>query len=347
MDAEQIHSLDSQNMWQKLVDFPAQWGEAMDLSSNLDLSIEEEHISNICFVGMGGSAAGGALMQAYLYDSCPYPIHVIQHYQIPGWINERTLLIASSFSGDTEETLAALTAGREQGAQAIAVTSGGELMLKAAKEGFDSIKLPGGMPTRTALGYTFVPLYRIFQYLGLIENDGDKILNETKQLLSEQNELFSDPDDNEALNLAEELDDTLPVIYSDTIMQPINLRWQSQFEENAKTLAYGGTLPEMTHNEIVGWDQLAHLTGRLSVIMLTGIDESPRVRRRLEIVKELVEDQTATLQILNSRGKNRLSRMFSLIQLADWTSFYLAILNDVDPTPVTKIDLLKSKLAEA
>lgn len=346
MDLEHIQSLDSQNMWQKLVDFPVQWGNAMDLASNLDLSIDKERITNICFAGMGGSAAGGAFLQAYLYGSCPYPVQAIQHYQIPGWIDEHTLLIASSFSGNTEETLTALTSAREQGAQTIAVTSGGELMLKAAKEGFDSIKLPGEMPTRTALGYSFVPLYRIFQYLGLID-DGDRVLNETQQLLAEQNELFSNPEDNEALNLAEELNNTLSIFYSDTIMQPINLRWQSQFEENAKTLAYGGTLPEMTHNEIVGWEQLVHLTGRLSVIMLTGIEESPRVKRRMEIVEELVADQTASLQILNSRGNNRLARMFSLIQLADWTSFYLAMLNDVDPTPVTKIDLLKRKLAEA
>lgn len=220
-------------------------------------------------------------------------------------------------------------------------------MLKAAKEGFDYIKIPGGMPPRAALGYSFVPLYRIFQHLGFVD-EGDAALEETATFLSEKNTLLSDPEDNEALNLAKDLNDTLPIFYSDAIMmEPVNLRWRGQFAENAKTLAYGNTLPEMNHNEIVGWERIVHLTGRLSVVMLEDKEDNPRVQRRMEIVEELVEDQTASLHRIRTQGNCRLARMFSLIQLADWTSFYLAIINNVDPTPIAKIDLLKSKLAEA
>lgn len=203
------------------------------------------------------------------------------------------------------------------------------------------------MPPRAALGYSFVPLYRIFQHFGF-GDDRDGALKETATFLSEQNDLLSNPEDNEALNLAEELNDTLPIFYSDaTMMEPVNLRWRGQFAENAKTLAYGNTLPEMNHNEIVGWERIVHLTGRLSVVLLIDREDNPRVQRRMEIIEELVKDQTSSIHVLKTRGQTRLTRMFSLIQLADWTSFYLAVLNNIDPTPIAKIDLLKSKLAEA
>ncbi len=317
------------------------------MTGDLELTVDQGKINKICFAGMGGSAIGADLIRAYSYKTCPYPIQVVRHYEIPNWIDENTLFIGCSFSGNTEETLTALTAAHNKGAQTIGVTSGGELMLKAAKEDFDYIKIPGGMPPRAALGYSFVPLYRIFQHLGFVD-DGDGSLNETASFLSEQNDLLSNPEDNEALNLAEELNDTLPIFYSDaTMMEPVNLRWRGQFAENAKTLAYGNTLPEMNHNEIVGWERIVHLTGRLSVVLLIDKEDNPRVQRRMEIVEELVKDQASSIHILKTRGQAKLTRLFSLIQLADWTSFYLAMLSDIDPTPIAKIDLLKSKLAEA
>lgn len=347
MDLNDIKTIDSQNMWEYLNTFPNQWREAMESTTDLDLSINKDRISNICFAGMGGSAIGPDLLRGFCYHDSPYPIQVVRYYEIPQWVNENTLFIACSFSGTTEETLTALTSARERGAQIIAVTAGGKLMVEATKEEFDYIKIPGGMPPRAALGYSFVPLYRIFQYLDIID-ERDGALKDTSRFLAEQNELLSNTDDNEALNLAEEIIDSLPIIYSDaTMMEPVNLRWQNQFSENAKTLAFGNTLPEMTHNKIVGWERIAHLTGRLSVILLIDKEDNPRVQRRMEIVEELVEDQTSSLHVLKTRGQTRLSRMFSLIQLADWTSFYLAIASNVDPTPITKIDLLKSKLSEA
>lgn len=347
MDLSFVQSVDTQNMWRLLEDFPDQWNEAIALTEEITLTIDEDRIRTICFVGMGGSAIGADLIRAYCYHSCPYPIQVIRHYEIPGWIDKNTLMVGCSFSGNTEETLTALDAARNKGAQAVAITTGGELIRKAAKEGFDYIKIPGGMTPRAALGYIFIPFFRIGQYLGFVD-EGDRALQETHQLLTEQNGLFANPEDNEALSLAEELNDTLPIIYSDaTVLEPVNLRWREQFQENAKTLAYGNTLPEMNHNEIVGWERIVHLTGRLSVIMLVDNEDNDRVKQRMKIVEELIEDQTASLHVFETRGQSKLARMFSLIQLADWTSFYLAILNNIDPTPIAKIDLLKSKLAEA
>lgn len=344
---DHIKAVDRENMWELIAGFPNQWSEAMKLTEGLSLSVDKDRIKKICFAGMGGSAIGADLIRAYSYGSCPHPVQVVRHYNIPNWVDEETLFITCSFSGNTEETLSALSQAREKGAQTIAVTSGGELLVKATKENFDYIKIPGGLPPRAALGYSFVPLFRIFQYLGYLD-EGEEALSETDLFLSEQGELLTDLSDNEAISLAEELQETLPVVYSDsTVMEPVNLRWRGQFSENAKTLAYGNLLPEMNHNEIVGWEQIVHLTGRLSVIMLFDKDDNARVRKRMRIVQDLIEDQVASMHVLSTRGESRLTRLFSLIQMADWTSFYLAILNEVDPTPIAKIDLLKSRLAEA
>lgn len=341
-----IETYDTQQMWDLLVGFPNQWDEAVKFTEDVGLKITPENIKNVCIAGMGGSAIGGDLIKAYSYKTCPVPVQVTRDYEVPAWVGEHTLFIASSFSGNTEETLAALANARRQGAQAAAVTSGGQLLLKAADEDFSYIKIPGGMPPRAALGYNFVSLFRIFQYMDYLD-EGEHALSETEVFLNDQATLLSDFEDNEALALAEDLKDTLPIIYSNsTLLEPVNMRWRCQFEENSKTIAYGNTLPEMNHNEIVGWEQIAHLTGRLSVIMLVDNEEDPRIMKRMRIVKELIEDQAASITVLRTRGDSRLTRMFSLIQLADWTSYYLALINRVDPTPIAKIDMLKSKLAE-
>jgi glucose/mannose-6-phosphate isomerase len=233
-----------------------------------------------------------------------------------------------------------------KGAQIIGVTSGGELKKQAIEHEFDYIQIPGGMPPRAALAYSFVPLFRIFQTLEYLD-EPDSVLDDTYNLLRDGVSKFNDIDDNDALALARELNESLTIIYSDALlMEPVNLRWRGQIEENSKMLVYGNLIPEMNHNEIVGWEHIAHLAGRLTVVMLKDRDDNPRVTKRMEIVKELVMDQALSVIEISTIGNSRLERMFSLVQLADWVSMYLALLNEIDPTPIAKIDILKSKLAE-
>lgn len=343
---EDIQQIDSQGMWNLVESFPDHWEQISKQTESLDLQVDKSRIKNICFAGMGGSAIGADLIRAYSLDSCPMPVHVNRHYDIPQWVGENTLFIACSFSGNTEETLSALSQAMERNAQVIGVTSGGQLLVNAQKQDFDYIKIPGGMPPRAALAYSFVPLFRIFQYLGFLD-EGEEALAETLDLLKQGVRNFQNTSFNRALTIAEDINESLPLIYSDArVFEPVNLRWRGQFEENAKMLAYGNFIPEMNHNEIVGWEQIAHLTGRLSVLILKDREDNERVLRRMEIVEELVKDQAITVINIESKGESRLSRMFSLIQLGDWVSIYLALLNEVDPTPIAKIDLLKSKLAE-
>ncbi len=341
-----ITKVDSDDMWGLMCDFPNHWKEVMKLTEDIELSVDSEKVKNICFAGMGGSAIGADLTRAYSLKSCPYPVQVNRHYEVPNYINENSLFIACSFSGNTEETLSALGSALEEGAQIIAVTSGGRIKKLAIEHGFDYVQIPGGMPPRAALAYSFVPLFRIFQTLGYLDED-DHVLEETYRLLKEGVSKYQDFSDNDALALAEELNGSLPLIYSDALMmEPVNLRWRGQIEENAKMLVYGNLIPEMNHNEIVGWEHLAHLAGRLSVVILQDKEDNPRVKKRMEIVKELVMDQALSVIEISTIGKTRLERLFSLVQLADWVSMYLALLNEIDPTPITKIDILKSKLAE-
>lgn len=343
---EDITRVDSQGMWGLIESFPAHWAEITQKTQQYKPRVDKNKINKIMFSGMGGSAIGADLIRAYSARTCPHPVVVNRHYDIPAWVDENTLFVACSFSGNTEETLSALHQALAKGAQCIAVTSGGQLLITAEKEEFDYIKIPGGMPPRAALAYSFIPLFRIFQQLGYLD-EGEEALAETHMLLQDSARDLADLHTNEALTIAQELNDTLPLIYSDAqLMEPVNLRWRGQIEENAKMLAYGNLIPEMNHNEIVGWERMAHLTGRLCVVILKDKDDNPRVRRRMEIVKELVIDQALAVIEVETYGKSRLARMFSLIQLGDWVSLYLALLNDVDPTPIAKIDLLKSKLSE-
>ncbi|WP_018128203.1 bifunctional phosphoglucose/phosphomannose isomerase [Balneola vulgaris] len=341
-----IERVDSENMWGLMEAFPTHWQQIMEQTQEVELSVDVSRIKNVCFAGMGGSAIGADLIRAYSLKSCPVPVQVVRHYELPSYISEETLFIACSFSGNTEETLTALSNALEKGAQVIGVTSGGNLQKKAISEGFDYIQIPGGMPPRAALAYSFVPLFRIFSALGFLD-ESDDVLNETLDLLKDGVTKFKDFTSNDALALAEEMNGSLPIIYTDALlMEPVNLRWRGQFEENSKTLAYGNTFPEMNHNEIVGWEHLAHLAGRLTVVMLKDRDDNPRVIKRMEIVKELIVDQALSVIEVTTIGKSRLARLFSLIQLGDWISMYLALLNEIDPTPIAKIDILKSKLAE-
>jgi glucose/mannose-6-phosphate isomerase len=341
-----LSEIDKDNMWDNLTRFPSHWREAMEFTRDVDWAVDKSKIRNICFSGMGGSAIGADLITAYTLNECSIPVYVNRNYDIPGWVNENTLFVACSFSGNTEETLSALALAHDKGAQIVAVTSGGKLLVEASRQGYGYVKIPGGMPPRAALAYSFVPLYRLFEYMGYI-SEGAKVLDETAELLEEQAAYFSDVEDNQALNIARDIQDTLPIVYTTSgLLEPVGLRWRCQFEENSKILSYGHTVPEMNHNEIVGWEQTAHLTGRLSVILLEDREAHEKVKQRLKIVRDLISDLAVSSHLLKTTGQSRLTRMFSLVQFGDWVSYYLAVINEVDPTPIAKIDLLKSRLAE-
>jgi glucose/mannose-6-phosphate isomerase len=346
MDESAIKAIDSQDMWGKVCSFPEQWQDAHDLASELEFSIDKDRIRNICISGMGGSAIGGDLLKGYMISTCRIPLIINRQYKLPGWIGTGTLFIACSYSGDTEETLEAVESARLAGAQIVCLTSGGKLLEMAYEYDLDYIRIPSGYTPRAALAYTFVPLYKLFIEIGLIPDD-PALCASMPEFLAEQVEVFSNLDENEPMMIAGEIRDTLPIIYTNSdYLEPVNVRWRSQFAENAKILSYGNLLPEMSHNEIVGWEQMAHLTGRLSVFMLQDADDHPRVKLRMDITRELIRDHVVGMHMVATNGPNRLAKMFYMVQYGDFLSLYYAFLNGTDPTPVTKIELLKSRLSE-
>jgi len=342
---KQIKECDPQGMWNLIMNFPSQWKEIIESTKKVDLNIDSSKIKNICLAGMGGSAIGADIMRAYAYSSSPWPIHVVRHYDIPAWVDEHTLFIACSFSGNTEETLSALNQAIDNGAQIVGITSGGILKEKAAHHNFDVIEIPGGMPPRAALGYSFVPLFRVFSSLHILDED-DSVLEETHTFLAKKVEELSDIAGNRALEVAGKIHGTLPVIYTDhLLLEPVNLRWRGQIEENAKEIVYGNFFPEMNHNEIVGWQKSEHLKGKTSVVFLKDKEDNQRVQVRQDIVRDLINKHTNSVIEIFTEGNSRLTRIFSLIQLADWVSFYLAVLNEVNPTTIQNIDYLKAELS--
>ncbi len=345
MTEEHFKKYDTENMRQLMLDFPKQWKEIADATDKLKLNIDKSRIQNICFAGMGGSAIGATIASSYAANNSPYPMQVVRHYDIPNWVGEHTLFITCSYSGNTEETVTALEQAIKSGAQIVCVTSGGRVRELAEKHQFDYIQIPGGLPPRAALGYSFVPLFRIMTVLGILD-EGEEVLDETHELLSRKAEQYSDLSGNPAMELAEKLKDTLPIVYSDgTLLEAVNTRWRGQLEENAKVLVYGNVFPEMNHNEIIGWEYTPHLKDKLAVIFLTDRDDNRRVNFRMEVFRELVKEDAKSITILETEGESKLCRIFSLVQLVDWVSLYLAMLNGQNPTRIEYIDSMKAKLA--
>jgi glucose/mannose-6-phosphate isomerase len=233
-------------------------------------------------------------------------------------------------------------------AKILCISSNGVTEHLARKGRAPFISIPGGLPPRTALGYSFFPLLLTLTSLGFARNKAKEI-RETLELLESRAALYADPGapDNRALRLAESLQHRLAVCYSSTErFDAVNTRWRGQIAENGKALAFGHVLPEMNHNELVGWKVLGDLMKDIQVFFLRDKDDHPRVGVRMEITAGIIRKYTPHVTEVWSEGTSLLARMFSLISLGDWMSFYLAILHREDPTPVLVIDHLKRELGK-
>jgi glucose/mannose-6-phosphate isomerase len=347
MTLEEIHRTDPDGMFQCVLDFPKQAEEAFKIGKSAIVPIKPRGVTSIVITGLGGSAIGGDLLRAYLADEIQVPITVNRHYTLPEFVGPNTLVIVSSYSGNTEETISAQKEATKRKARILCISTGGTVTDFALKHKQPCIKIPGGLQPRAALGYSFFPLLVALAKSGFI-NSKDRDIKETLTLLKVKALEYGNPDSNSnlPLELAGKLKGRLPIIYSSSHqLDAVNLRWRGQIEENAKQLAYGNLLPEMNHNELVGWNMLKELLEKTYVVFLRDKGEHARVSVREEITKKIVAQYASGVGEVRSEGTSLLARMFSLIQFGDWLSFYLAILNNQDPTPVKAIDHLKSELA--
>lgn len=348
MTLAQIRSVDPSCMYDLIKNFPHQVEEAVTIGNTAKLRVNARGIHHIVLCGMGGSAIGGDLLRSYAADELSVPFFINRSYSLPAFVGPKTLIIVSSYSGNTEETLACYREAIKRQARILAISSGGNVEAMARRYKHTHITVPGGPSPRAALGYSFFPLLVTFVRLGLLSSKQREIAETIALLKSKAND-YSDPERgaNTALVYALQLQGRIGVVYSASErLDAVNTRWRGQIAENAKSLMWGHVLPEMNHNELVGWNTLRDQMRQLQVFFLRDKEDHPRVAKRIEITKEVLSEYTSHITEVWSEGRSRLARLFSLVHLGDWVSFYLAILHGNDPMPVRVIDYLKEELGK-
>jgi glucose/mannose-6-phosphate isomerase len=341
-----FNKIDGSNMLQLLTAFPQQFRQARQIGETFDLKIDHHNVKNIVFAGMGGSAIGGDLIISCLHPELKIPAFVNRNYFLPNFVNQSSLVVVSSFSGNTEESLSCYENAKVKGAQIVCISSGGKLGNQANQDNIPLITIPGGTPPRTALGYLSIPLLVLLSRSGFAKVADDDF-DETEKLLDQKLVLFApEATENTALNLANQLKSKIPILYSSAdFLSIVGLRWKGQFSENAKVLAFCSVFPELNHNEIVGWERLPNILTNFQIIYFRDRDDNNRNQIRMQITQGILEKVTSPIIELFAEGNSRLARLFSLIYLGDWVSFYLAVINGIDPTKIEKIQILKNRLS--
>lgn len=345
---EKSKALDSANMYRNIGMFPEQIRAGIKIGQAIDVTgIIDHRIKNIILAGMGGSAIGGDLIRSLIRNESKIPFEIHRNYGLPSYANNETLLICSSYSGTTEETISSYKEGVKRGCRIIVVTTGGELADLARQADVRRAIIPSGFPPRTALGYSFTVNLVIFGMLEICR-DYCADLAESAGLLENQNRVYGyESADNFALATARSISGKVPIIYAGAdLLDTVALRFKGQICENAKQLAFCNVFPEFNHNELVGWQLPSGLNTRYVVMILRDKDDNPQTIRRMRIIEQILAEKRIEIISLEGSGRSPLARMLSLIQLGDYCSYYLALLNGVDPTPIDVINYLKRKLAE-
>lgn len=319
-----------------LAAFPAQCRDGLALGGQVPLD-GLTGFTRVACLGMGGSGIAGALLGSIV----PFEVVPVRDYTLPPWVGAESLAVALSYSGDTEETLAAFDEARRRTTRLLAVTSGGELGRLCARDGIPWIEIPKGYQPRAALGYLLFPLLGVIDRIHPVPG-----LAETLAVLDDlAAELAPGSDENAAQTLAQALLGRVPLVYGAGPTAPVAFRWKTQLNENAKAPAFWAELPELCHNEVVGYELTPRLLAHATVVFLRSGGDHPRVARRVAILGELLANRGLDWTAVAARGESRLAQLLSLLYVGDWTSYYLALLNEVDPAPVAIIAELKKRLA--
>ncbi|MDP3730337.1 MAG: bifunctional phosphoglucose/phosphomannose isomerase [Candidatus Omnitrophota bacterium] len=348
---KKIEKCDESSMLELIESFPEQCQDAQRIGDGFELPQEfKRSYKNIVCTGLGGSAIGADLVRSYIAQDAQVPVSVNRNYGLPNFVTEDTLVIVSSYSGDTEETLSAYREAVSRGSSIIAVTSGGKLEKAAEEDGLPCLTIPEGFPPRCALGYSFFPLLAILAKIGIVKDQVgsiDDAIHNLRKLKDSRIGYKVSHKDNPAKKIAAEIFGRLPVIYaSSDHTDAVVTRWRGQLAENSKTLSSGHLFPEMNHNEIVGWENPKKVLKDCVAVILRDAADHPRISKRMDVTKNILKKNEVKVLEVSSSGKELLARIFSLVYIGDFVSFYLAILNGIDPTPVEKITYLKKELAK-
>jgi len=325
-------------MMDKLIgSFTKQIKEAMEIGAAAKLIQPTKAVRNVVVCGLGGSGIGGDLVINLVHDKLLVPMVTCKEYVLPEYVDKHTVLFIVSYSGNTEETLHMFKEGIDRNAKIVCIASGGSLLKLAQKAGIDYITIPSGLPPRACLAYSFIQQLYILDRYHLINNAFTLGLEEAIDFLDGSEKKIR----KEAQRVAKKLKGKMPVIYAAPSMSAVALRFRQQLNENAKVLAWHNVIPEMNHNELVGWTA----PGKYAVVMLRNESDYERIQHRMEINKKIISKYAKTIIELYCQGDSLIAQELYMIHLLDWVSYYLAELRKVDAMEVKVIDYLKAELA--
>jgi glucose/mannose-6-phosphate isomerase len=346
-DPQVYRRIDTAGMLDHLHRFPALCEQAWQITMNFKLPAPYAQVKKIVILGMGGSAIGGDLAGSLALSASRAPVLVCRDYTLPHYVDEDTLVIASSYSGMTEETLSAFEQAFKTQAKKLAITTGGKLKSLCESTGTPFLTFAYDAPPRAALPYSLFIILGLLSKLGFTRDTPQSLpetfatLNSFAAKINEGVPAAANP----AKLLAHALYERLPVIYGAGILSEVARRWKGQFNENSKTTAFYELFSELNHNAIVGYHFPEDVLRRTTVIMLDSEYLHERVRLRYTITQQLLEKAGIAFQVVRGDGKNALSQMLSLVFLGDYVSYYLALLNNTNPTTIQEIEFLKNSLA--
>jgi glucose/mannose-6-phosphate isomerase len=305
-------------------------------------------ITNIVVAGMGGSALAALFIKSWLKIELSVPFEIVRTYDLPNYVGKDTLVIASSYSGNTEETLSCLDQAESKGAQVAIIASGGKLIDHANQNQTTFALLPGGMQPRMAVIYNLRALVALLVNFKITPiGKLDEIAEKVDWLKTESAKWADEVSTNEnyAKQLALQAVGKTAVFYGGALTAPVAYKWKISFNENAKNVAFWNELPEFNHNEFVGWT--SHPVEKpFAVFDLVSSFEHPRILKRFEISDRLLSGFRPKSTVINLAGESVIEQMLWGCILADFVSIYVAILNNVNPTPVQLIEKLKQELAQ-
>jgi len=344
---EAIRSADPQDMLSRVKDLPKQVRDAWAITRTASLPPHYGDVRNIVVAGMGGSAIGGDLAAALLLGDLKVPMAVHRDYGLPAYVGRDTLLIASSYSGNTEETLTALDEAKKRGAKVLCITTGGRVGAIGQANGYPVVTFSYSAQPRAALGYSLGLVLGVLGRLGLapdLSADVEAALADVAKL---EERVHEGAKTNEAKKLAIALHGRIPVAYGVGVMGVMARRVKGQFNENAKSWAAFDVLPELNHNAVVGFPEPPAARDALVVLLLRSERDNPRNQIRWDVTRELLDRAKVPHHTLRFPGSSMLSEVLQLTYFTDYVTYYSALLNAADPSPVTSIDFLKDRLAKA
>jgi glucose/mannose-6-phosphate isomerase len=340
--------LDTLGMFEATAGLPEQVAAAADSARDADVSLPgHDSIENVVVLGMGGSGIAGDIVREVAGPFMPVPVVVHKGYGMPNFIDEGSLVLAVSFSGNTEETIEAVTEAAASGGQIVAVSRGGELARLASEWKIPHFAIADGIPMpRVGVGAVSIPLLVALERMGLFPGASSWIDAAVSQLTRRRDQLVVDG--NPAQMLARRIGRQLPIVYGGGGLGGLAaLRWKNQFNENTKVPAFWNQIPELTHNELCGWGQHGDVTRQVFRLVTLRHDfEHPQVMRRFGLVEEMVDEVVAAIEEVRAEGEGTLAQLLDLVLFGDFTSLYLAYQEDVDPGPIPALDLVKERLTQ-